>query len=78
MEFDDTFERLTAHLPFPWQEKLFEKFKQGEIPTSCNLPTGLGKTNVIAVWLIALANRAKVPRRLYELSADAVRPKGRV
>jgi CRISPR-associated endonuclease/helicase Cas3 len=29
------------------------------------LPTGLGKTSVIAVWLIALANQpAKLPRRL--------------
>src|SRR5262249_12042779 len=34
------------------------------IPASCNLPTGLGKTSVIAVWLIALANGAAVPRRL--------------
>lgn len=32
---------------------------------SCNLPTGLGKTSVIAIWLIALANAPdKVPRRL--------------
>ena len=65
MTFDETFEKLTGHSPFPWQERLFtEWFKHGEIPPSCNLPTGLGKTNVIAVWLIALANRAKVPRRL--------------
>lgn len=28
------------------------------------LPTGLGKTSVIAIWLIALANGANVPRRL--------------
>ena len=32
---------------------------------SCNLPTGLGKTSVIAIWLIALANAPeRVPRRL--------------
>jgi CRISPR-associated endonuclease/helicase Cas3 len=62
--FGRTFQLLTGHAPFPWQEKLFEKFLQGEIPPSCNLPTGLGKTSVVAIWLIALANGAKVPRRL--------------
>lgn len=36
----------------------------GNIPLSCNLPTGLGKTSVVAVWLIALAGGAAVPRRL--------------
>jgi CRISPR-associated endonuclease/helicase Cas3 len=29
------------------------------------LPTGLGKTSIIAIWLIALTNRPEVtPRRL--------------
>ncbi len=68
ISFARTFEALTGHSPFPWQEKLFRDWlMQGKIPPSCNLPTGLGKTNVIAVWLIALANGAngaKVPRRL--------------
>jgi CRISPR-associated endonuclease/helicase Cas3 len=65
LPFAKTFETLTGHRPFPWQERLFDDwFAKGEVPPSCNLPTGLGKTNVIAVWLIALANGAKVPRRL--------------
>jgi CRISPR-associated endonuclease/helicase Cas3 len=69
-EFCRQFEDLTDHRPFPWQEALFHDwFKQGEIPKSCNLPTGLGKTSVIAVWLIALAeqmqdHRVTLPRRL--------------
>ena len=34
-------------------------------PKSCNVPTGLGKTSVVAIWLIALARyRNKMPRRL--------------
>ncbi len=37
------------------------------IPKACNLPTGLGKTSVIAIWLIALANGKTVPRRLVYL-----------
>ncbi|MEN6335380.1 MAG: type I-U CRISPR-associated helicase/endonuclease Cas3 [Phycisphaerales bacterium] len=63
--FDKAFSVLTGHAPFPWQEKLYNDWLlQGKIPSSCNLPTGLGKTNVIAVWLIALANGANLPRRL--------------
>lgn len=65
MTFDDTFKALTGYEPFPWQEELFKKFSQGEIPPSCNLPTGLGKTNVMAIWLIALARgEGNLPRRL--------------
>ncbi len=64
-EFSQQFEALTGNRPFPWQGALFHDwFKQDKIPESCNLPTGLGKTNAIAIWLIALANGASVPRRL--------------
>lgn len=65
--FDAVFKALTGNPPFPWQQALYERFiadRPDNIPASCNLPTGLGKTSVIAVWLIALANGAKVPRRL--------------
>jgi CRISPR-associated endonuclease/helicase Cas3 len=65
-KFAIRFERLTGHRPFPWQSELFESwFARGEFPASCNLPTGLGKTSLIAIWLIALADDAdKVPPRL--------------
>ena len=63
--FQTAFQILTNHAPFPWQQALYDRFAQGKIPASCNLPTGLGKTNVIAVWLIALVNQLpNVPRRL--------------
>lgn len=63
ISFDDTFEKLTSHRPFPWQQRLFEEwFSKGDVPGLCNLPTGLGKTSVIAVWLIALAVAADAPR----------------
>lgn len=63
-DFATQFKALTGKAPFPWQEALYQRFQQGEIPTSCALPTGLGKTNVIAIWLIAYAKGLKVPRRL--------------
>jgi CRISPR-associated endonuclease/helicase Cas3 len=36
----------------------------GDPPSICDIPTGLGKTSVIAVWLLARAEGAKVPCRL--------------
>ena len=63
-DFATTFQALTGNAPFPWQTELYKRISAGNIPDSCNLPTGLGKTNVLAVWLIALANGCPVPRRL--------------
>ncbi len=63
--FHAAFKALTGNDPFPWQTKLYEKFQSGEIPRSCNLPTGVGKTSVVPIWLIALANGSRaMPRRL--------------
>ena len=65
MNFATTFKALTGNEPFPWQEALYVRFIAGDIPASCNLPTGMGKTSVIAIWLIALATHPdKMPRRL--------------
>ena len=66
MNFNEEFKALTGNLPFPWQEALFHDwFSRGEFPSSCNLPTGLGKTSVVGVWLLALAHNPRtVPRRL--------------
>ena len=64
-EFEKTFKLLTNVDCFPWQEALFFQFAQGDIPSCCDLPTGLGKTSVVAIWLIALAyHPERVPRRL--------------
>src|SRR5438132_3412088 len=64
--FKSRFKALTDYEPFPWQIELFEEwFVKAEFPDSCNLPTGLGKTSVISIWLIALMRHPdKLPRRL--------------
>src|SRR5580692_8609831 len=66
IDFAKAFNALTGNPPFPWQQALYHDwFAAGKFPPSCNLPTGLGKTSVIAIWLIALANHgSKLPRRL--------------
>jgi CRISPR-associated endonuclease/helicase Cas3 len=50
--------------PFFWQQELLVRFLAGDIPSALDIPTGLGKTAVIAIWLIALANKSNIPRRL--------------
>jgi CRISPR-associated endonuclease/helicase Cas3 len=63
--FPKLFKELTGSLPFPWQEALFADFIEGNIPESANLPTGLGKTSIVAIWLCALSLAPrKIPRRL--------------
>jgi CRISPR-associated endonuclease/helicase Cas3 len=63
--FEKVFHALTGNQPFPWQRELYRLLSTGQIPSSCNIPTGLGKTSVIPIWLIALAAAGTiVPRRL--------------
>jgi CRISPR-associated endonuclease/helicase Cas3 len=67
VNFKNAFAALTGNEPFPWQEALFERFISSQpdnIPSSCNLPTGLGKTSVIAIWLLARQVNRSLPRRL--------------
>jgi CRISPR-associated endonuclease/helicase Cas3 len=64
--FERAFEALSDSYPFRWQARLFDQLLNGKIPSCCDLPTGLGKTSVMTIWLIALAlgrNRT-LPRRL--------------
>lgn len=50
--------------PFPWQIDLLRRFHRGQVVASLDISTGLGKTAVMAVWLVARALRAALPRRL--------------
>lgn len=50
--------------PFPWQQRLLESMLSGDVPPALDLPTGLGKTSVMAIWLVARMLGAKVPTRL--------------
>ena len=50
--------------PFGWQMRMLGNLMNGELPGCVDLPTGLGKTSIMALWLIALAHGASLPRRL--------------
>jgi len=63
-KFHLMFRELTDCDPFPWQRALYDRFAGGEIPLAADVPTGLGKTSVVAIWLIALIIKQSMPRRL--------------
>lgn len=70
--FAKRFEALTGNPPFPWQECLFLWFVSEKLPPKdVSLPTGTGKTSIMAIWLLALAKKLSedsrqnsIPRRL--------------
>jgi CRISPR-associated endonuclease/helicase Cas3 len=67
--YEKSFSALTDYNPLKWQCRLFDAFINGDIPDVIDLPTGLGKTSVIPIWLIALAAQNNTaytshPRRL--------------
>ena len=69
MDFSSDFQELTGYEPLPWQSRLYDRLYAGDIPRVCDIPTGLGKTMVIPIWLIALthqqmAGQGTLPRRL--------------
>ena len=64
IEFDRPFRALTGHSPFPWQARLFKQLCECKLPPAVDIPTGLGKTAVMAIWLLARAAGAELPRRL--------------
>ncbi|GIW93960.1 MAG: type I-U CRISPR-associated helicase/endonuclease Cas3 [Pirellulaceae bacterium] len=74
-DFDAAFESLTGFSPMKWQRRLFHRFVEAglpgkpDLPSACDLPTGLGKTSIMVIWLLALAQQAasgnvRLPRRL--------------
>lgn len=63
--FERDFTALMGFPPMAWQARLYERhFKPGALPSAVDVPTGLGKTAVMALWLIARARGAPLPRRL--------------
>ncbi len=63
--FDTQFCALMDNRPFRWQKRLYsEYFALGMLPDAVDVPTGLGKTSVMAIWYLALKAGAHLPRRL--------------
>src|SRR5262245_2957251 len=54
----------TDETPFLWQDELVAAFLRGEAVRVLDIPTGLGKTAVMAAWLVARGRGAAIARRL--------------
>jgi CRISPR-associated endonuclease/helicase Cas3 len=63
LDFSECFKALTGNDPFDWQERLFKRFLADDFPAACDIPTGLGKTHVMTIWLVALGCCLKQPIR---------------
>lgn len=53
------FEYLTGHKPLRWQIRLYSLILAGHYPDICSIPTGLGKTSIIVLWILALTAQAR-------------------
>lgn len=64
-DFKGEFEDVTRFKPLKWQSRLYAEYLAlGTLPAAIDIPTGLGKTSVMAIWYLALKAGASLPRRL--------------
>ena len=65
LEFTDWYLQRHPYPPFPWQERLAGLVAAGTPPGAIAVPTGAGKTTIIAVWQWAKeVGIPEVPTRL--------------
>ena len=69
--FELTYAALRQQKAMRWMRRMFGRLIEGHAPQLVDLPTGAGKTDLIVVWLLALAwyaqdreHRSPVPRRM--------------
>jgi CRISPR-associated helicase Cas3 len=70
--FETHYSRLRRlQSPMQWMARMFDDVVDGHHPCLVDLPTGAGKTELVVIWLLALAwygkdcaHRRSVPRRL--------------
>lgn len=59
-----SFYEITGNDPYPWQRRAFARLLQRKIPDAADIPTGLGKTSIVLIHLLALVAGAPLPRRV--------------
>lgn len=72
--FAEFFEQVHGFAPYAWQMRAAEYVaEQGELPRILDIPTGLGKTSLVDIWLWALGREIVTGRRrLYQRFVHAV------
>ncbi len=64
LDFTSWYEERHGYQPFPWQVKMAELIASGHPPASISVPTGCGKTAIIAAWHWAIESGLNIPKRL--------------
>lgn len=68
MTFADFYREKRNRDPFPWMQRLANRFVQGDWPEIIDLPTGSGKSDIVFVWAWARRQNNAFPRRLWMVS----------
>lgn len=68
MIFADFYREKRNRDPFPWMERLAERFVAADWPEVIDLPTGSGKSDIVFVWAWARWQNMTLPRRLWMVS----------
>lgn len=63
-DFAAWYEKRHGYAPFPWQKRLAAMIAVGAPPASIGVPTGAGKTAIIAAWFWARESGCPVATRL--------------
>lgn len=63
-KFEAYFQEITGFPTLRWQRRLFHQLSENRLPDALDLPTGLGKTTVMVLWLLARAENPSLPKRL--------------
>ncbi|PKD41025.1 hypothetical protein CWO84_07150 [Methylomonas sp. Kb3] len=58
------FQEITNFPMLRWQRRLFRELTENRLREALDLPTGLGKTSVMILWLLARAVNPALPKRL--------------
>ena len=58
------FREIVGRDPFPWQQCLYGEFVEGRVREALDIPTGLGKTLCILLFLLARIRNTALPTRI--------------
>ena len=58
------FREIVGSDPYPWQRRMYGKFVEGDVPEAVDVPTGLGKTLCVLLFLLARIRNPVLPMRV--------------
>ena len=58
------FREIVGSDPYPWQRRMYGKFVEGDVPEAVDVPTGLGKTLCVLLFLLARIRNPALPARI--------------